>query len=157
MDSVIAKLDNSVFGMLTDQGPRILIDGICNPEETERVNRLRPDFVRFDAATAHGGTIGKATMDGTAARPMESNQRIVIAPGIKVISSVGDIPLYSSAVERRTLAIDTNEDASKLPSKIRKKSPDLLIITLAGHDEAALKSLEKLVHSARSIQQDFVD
>ena len=141
MDSVIAKLDTSVFGMLTDQEPRIMIDGVSSPEEIELVNRFKPDFIRFE--------------DGIQSDHEASS--CIAAPGIRILTSVDDIPLYSSALDKRTLSIDTKADASDLPAMIRRERPDILIIKLDSHDDEALASLEKLVRSARSAHQDFVD
>ena len=141
MDSVIAKLDTSVFGMLTDQEPRIMIDGVSSPEEIELANRLKPDFIRFE-----GGH-----------QPDHETSSCIAAPGIRILTSVDDIPLYSSALDKRTLSIDTKADASDLPAMIRRERPDILIIKLDSHDDEALASLEKLVRSARSAHQDFVD
>lgn len=141
MDSVIAKLDTSVFGMLTDQEPRIMIDGVSSPEEIELVNRLKPDFIRFE-----GGL-----------QPDHETSSCTAAPGIRILTSVDDIPLYSSALDKRTLSLDTKTDASGLPAMIRRERPDILIIKLDSHDDEALASLEKLVRSARSAHQDFVD
>ena len=141
MDSVIAKLDTSVFGMLTDQEPRIMIDGVSSPEEIELVNRLKPDFIRFE-----GGL-----------QPDHEASSCIAAPGIRILTSVDDIPLYSSALDKRTLSLDTKADASDLPAMIRRERPDILIIKLDSHDDEALASLEKLVRSARSTHQDFVD
>ena len=141
MDSVIAKLDSSVFGMLTDQEPRIMIDAVCSSEEIELVNRLKPDFIRFE--------------NGLKADQKESS--CITAPGICIITTVDDIPLYNSAHDKKILSIDTKADASKLPEMIKRERPDILIITLDAHDDDALASLEKLVRSIRSAHQDFVD
>ena len=46
MDSVIARLDNSVFSMLeSKKAPRIKISGIGNPMDINYVNRVRPDYI----------------------------------------------------------------------------------------------------------------
>ena len=105
MDSVIAKLDTSVFGMLTDQEPRIMIDGVSSPEEIELVNRLKPDFIRFE-----GGL-----------QPDHEASSCIAAPGIRILTSVDDIPLYSSALDKRTLSLDTKADASDLPAMMRRR------------------------------------
>lgn len=141
MDTVIAKLDSSVFGMLTDQEPRIMIDAVCSSEEIELVNRLKPDFIRLDSEFM---TNKKASS-------------CVMAPGIRILTTVDDIPLYSSAHDKKILSIDTKADVSKLPEMIKRDRPDLLVIKLDAHDDEALASLKKLVRSIRSTHQDFVD
>ena len=48
MDSVIAKLDGSVYTMLESQeAPRIKICGLRRSEDIEYANRFRPDYVGF--------------------------------------------------------------------------------------------------------------
>jgi len=141
MDSVIAKLDSSVFGMLTDQEPRIMIDAVSSSEEIELVNRLKPDFIRFE---------NRLKAD-------QKESSCIAAPGIRILTTVDDIPLYSSAHDKKILSIDTKADVSKLPEMIKRDRPDLLVIKLDAHDDEALASLEKLVRSIRSTHQDFVD
>ena len=141
MDTVIAKLDSSVFGMLTDQEPRIMIDAVCSSEEIELVNRLKPDFIRLDSEFMTN----------------KEASSCVMAPGIRILTTVDDIPLYSSAHDKKILSIDTKADVSKLPEMIKRDRPDLLVIKLDGHDDEALASLEKLVRSIRSTHQVFVD
>ena len=141
MDSVIAKLDSSVFGMLTDQEPRIMIDAVSSSEEIELVNRLKPDFIRFE---------NRLKAD-------QKESSCIAAPGIRILTTVDDIPLYSSAHDKKILSIDTKADVSKLPEMIKRDRPDLLVIKLDGHDDEALASLEKLVRSIRSTHQVFVD
>lgn len=141
MDSVIAKLDSSVFGMLTDQEPRIMIDAVSSSEEIELVNRLKPDFIRFE---------NRLKAD-------QKESSCIAAPGIRILTTVDDIPLYSSAHDKKILSIDTKADFSKLPEMIKRDRPDLLVIKLDAHDDEALASLEKLVRSIRSTHQDFVD
>ena len=141
MDSVIAKLDSSVFGMLTDQEPRIMIDAVLSSEEIELVNRLKPDFIRFE---------NRLKAD-------QKESSCIAAPGIRVLTTVDDIPLYNSAHDKKILSIDTKADVSKLPEMIKRDRPDLLVIKLDAHDDEALASLEKLVRSIRSTHQDFVD
>ena len=153
MDSVIAKLDTSVFGMLTDQEPRIMIDGVSTPEEIELVNRLKPDFIRFDREPKIDSELKTESNPKTD----QKEPSYIAAPGIRILTSVDDIPLYSSALDKRTLSLDTKTDASDLPAMIKNERPDILIIKLDSHDDEALASLEKLVHSARSAHQDFVD
>ena len=134
MDSVIAKLDDSVFGMLVEQPPHILITGIKR-EDVEFINRVRPDFVCL----------------------LDDALRKDLSPVIKVIDRPDDLPPISGVREAAVLIADPDMTPEELIGKIRREKPDVVLIELKEHDEGEYDLILKTVKAARSVRTEFID
>lgn len=139
MDSVIAKLDGSVFGMLIDQPPHIMICGIKTQGEVEFVNRVRPDFICFDTDADAAGLKGS------------------LSPVVRVLGSADDLPFISGADDARALFAGPDVTPEELKKNIRQQRPDTVVIQLKLHDDAELAAVRSLVRTARSSQGSPVD
>lgn len=137
MDSVIAKLDNSVFGMLVDQPPHIMICGIKTIAELDFVNRVRPDFVSFDRDAA--------------------SLRKDLSPVIKALGSPDDLPVISGVDDARALYADPDISPEELKKNIRQQRPDTVVIQLSLHSDEELASVHDLIRAARSSHETPVD
>lgn len=134
MDSVIAKLDDSVFGMLVEQPPHILITGI-KAEDVEFINRVRPDFV---------------CLEGEALKKE-------LCPVVKVIDSPYDLPSISGVHKAAVLTADPDMTPEELIGKIRREKPDVVMIELRAHDEREYDLILKTVKAARSVHTELID
>ena len=137
MDSVIAKLDNSVFGMLVDQPPHIMICGIKTPAELDFVNRVRPDFVCFDSGSA--------------------DLRKDLSPTIRVLGSPDDLPVISGVDDARALYADPDISPEELKKNIRQQRPDTVVVQLSLHSDEELATVRDLIRTARSSHDAPVD
>lgn len=128
MDSVIARLDNSVFTMLeNEEPPRIKICGLRRPEDIEYANKLRPDFIGF-------------IFDPTKRRYVEPEDaaklKSTLSPAIKAV------------------AVFVNADMADVVSVVNKVSADL--IQLHGdEDNAYINTLRTKLHSRIPIIKAF--
>ena len=143
MDSVIAKLDNSVFGMLADQPPRIMICGIKTQDDVGFVNRVRPDFVCFDSHSADDADDAGLKKD--------------LSPVIKVLGSLDDLPLISGADDARALKTDAGPDPVDIINTVKRTSPDTVVIELKKHDENEYMKAREIIKGIRSIQPELID
>lgn len=137
MDSVIAKLDNSVFGMLADQPPRIMICGIKTQDDVGFVNRVRPDFVCLD----------------TDNEDLKKN----LSPVIRVLNSPDDLPLISGADDARALKTDAGPDPVDIINTVKRTSPDTVVIELKKHDENEYMKARKMIKGIRLIRSEMID
>ncbi|MBR3147248.1 MAG: hypothetical protein IKF54_03785 [Eubacterium sp.] len=137
MDSVIAKLDGSVFGMLIDQPPHIMVCGVKTQSDLEFVNRVRPDFISFDT-------------DG-------SELRKELSPAVKVLGSTDDLPLFSGTDDARAITVDPEMTPGELKKNIRQQRPDTVVIELKLHNDEETAYVHKLIRAARSIDRMPVD
>lgn len=128
MDSVIARLDNSVFSMLeNEEPPRIKICGLRRPEDIEYANKLRPDFIGF-------------IFDPTKRRYVEPEDaaelKSALSPAIKAV------------------AVFVNADMADVVSVVNKVSADL--IQLHGdEDNAYINTLRAKLHARIPIIKAF--
>lgn len=134
MDSVIAKLDNSVFGMLTGQAPRILICQVSE-EDISFINSLRPDFV--------------CLKDDTLKKEL--------CPVIQVIGSPDDLPVISGADDPRALKIDAGVGPDEAVSLIRKTRPDTVILEIEKHDEKEHERMREVIKRIRASHSEMID
>lgn len=137
MDSVIAKLDNSVFGMLADQPPRIMICGIKTQDDVGFVNRVRPDFVCFD----------------TDNEDLKKN----LSPVIRVLNSPDDLPLISGADDARALNVNADSDIPGIIKAVKMTRPDTVVIELKKHDENEYMKAREVIKGIRSIRYEMID
>lgn len=137
MDSVIAKLDNSVFGMLADQPPRIMICGIKTQDEVGFANRVRPDFVCFD----------------TDNEDLKKN----LSPVIRVLNSPDDLPLISGADDARALNVNADSDIPGIIKAVKMTRPDTVVIELKKHDENEYMKAREMIKGIRSIRYEMID
>ena len=134
MDSVIAKLDGSVFGMLIEQPPHILITGI-KEEDVGFINRVRPDF-----ACLENGDMKKE-----------------VCPVVKVIGSPDDLPVISGTDDPRAMKIDTLSDPDDTVKEVKKARPDTVVLELEKHDEEEHSRIRNLIRAVRSVQPEMTD
>ena len=143
MDSVIAKLDNSVFGMLADQPPRIMICGIKTQDDVGFVNRVRPDFVCLDSHSADDAG--------------DAGLKKCLSPVIKVLGSPNDLPLISGADDARALKADADSDPVDIIKAVKMTRPDTVVIELKKHDENEYMKARKMIKGIRSIRPEMID
>ena len=129
MDSVIAKLDGSVFGMLIEQPPHILITGI-KEEDVGFINRVRPDFACLKKE---------------------------VCPVVKVIGSPDDLPVISGTDDPRSMKIDTLSDPVDTVKEVKKARPDIVVLKLEKHDEDEYSRIRNLIRAVRSVQPEMTD
>ena len=134
MDSVIAKLDGSVFGMLIEQEPRILICGVT-ADDAGLIDTIRPDFVC----------------------PAESSLKQSIRGGVRVLDSPEDLPVISGADDPRALNIGMDLDPEEALEMIKKAKPDTVILELSRHDEKEHAEVSRLVKAVRSLRPEMTD
>ena len=134
MDSVIAKLDGSVFGMLIEQPPHILITGI-KEEDVGFINRVRPDFVCLE----------------------NEDMKKEVCSVVKVIGSPDDLPVISGTDDPRSMKIDTLSDPVDTVKAVKKARPDTVVLELEKHDEDEYSRIRKLIRAVRSMQPEMTD
>ena len=130
MDSVIAKLDRSVFGMLIEQEPHIMILGVTE-EDLDLVNAARPDFVCLE--------------DGSIKEKIHST--------VRVLDSPDNLPVISGTDDPGALKISSSEDFRE----IQKIRPDTVILELIRHDEEEHEEIRRLIQKIRAMKPDMVD
>ena len=143
MDSVIAKLDNSVFGMLADQPPRIMICGIKTQDDVGFVNRVRPDFVCLDSHSADDAG--------------DAGLKKCLSPVIRVLNSPDDLPLISGADDAKALNVNADSDIPGIIKAVKMTSPDTVVIELKKHDENEYMKAREMIKGIRSIRSEMID
>lgn len=134
MDSVIAKLDGSVFGMLIEQPPHILITKV-KKEDVEFINRVRPDFVCLE----------------------DEDLKKNLCSVIRVIGSPDDLPVISGTDDPRAMKIATLSDPGEIVETVKKARPDTVVLKLEKHDEDEYSRIRKLIRAVRSIRTEMTD
>ena len=135
MDSVIAKLDSSVFGMLIEQPPHILMCGVKTPDDVDFINAVRPDFICLENKDLKSG----------------------VCPVVKVIGSPEDLPVISGADDPRAMKIDTGSSPYDTVKAVKRTRPDTVVLELEKHDEDEYSRIRKLIRAVRSIQPEMTD
>ena len=138
MDSVIAKLDGSVFGMLIEQEPRILISGVRAENDAELVNEMHPEFACL-ADDADEAAVKQIT------------------PVVRILGSPDELPLISGSDDARALTVTDDTEPSAATDMIRKCRPDTVIIQLSEHDEDEYAKVKALIKAVRSMKAGMVD
>lgn len=135
MDSVIAKLDNSVFGMLIEQPPRILVCGVKTADDVDFINAVRPDFICLET----------------------TGLKNAIGPVVKVIGSPDDLPVISGTDDPRAMKIDAGSGPYDTVKAVKMTKPDTVVFELENHDEDEYSRIRKLIRAVRSVQPEMTD
>ena len=135
MDSVIAKLDNSVFGMLIEQPPRILVCGVKTTDDVDFINAVRPDFICLD----------------------DTGLKNAIGPVVRVIGSPDDLPVISGSDDPRAMKIDAGSVPEDTVEAVKRTKPDTVVFDLEKHDDDEYSRIRKLIRAVRSVQPEMTD
>ena len=129
MDSVIGRLDSSVFSMLrNDEAPRIRICGLRRPEDAELINRLRPDFVGFIFDTASDGYVAPDEAETL----KEKLSPVIKATGIFADADQDDVLDIAAEVPLDLVELHGSEDNTYI-NELRRKMHSRVPIIKAFH------------------------
>jgi phosphoribosylanthranilate isomerase len=147
MDSVIAKLEGSVFSMLESQeAPRIKICGLRRREDIEYANRLKPDFIGFVFDPSKRRYVDP---DDAAALRAELSPAIK-AVGVFVDAEISTIVKIASAGTIALIQLHGSEDNTYI-NGLRSKLHSRIPIIKAFKVEAA-----EDIENANSSSADYV-
>lgn len=125
MDSVIGRLDSSVFSMLRENDvPRIKICGLRRPEDIDFVNRLRPDFIGF----IFDPTKGRYVAPDDAKELRKALSPVIKAVGVFVDAETDDIVKTVDEVSLDLVQLHGSEDNEYINSLRRKMHSRIPII-----------------------------